>query len=629
MKISNKMVKFVKQYTMKRAIFYIVFLSIIINSIAQQIPLKGVVTVQNSKTYTGQTQYVKNVEAIHPNAKSDVTDDEGKFTLHITGLKPNTQTQIAVILSGIYYDYVVVNERELRDITLGRITPIGVYICKKGELEQRQADMIGINMRKWEERTETDKKRIQKELDDLKSKNDYLNVRYGEIKDSLDIISKNETKILERITEYAKSMVIENLDIKDDHYVKAYDCFSRGELDSVSYYLQEQELELKHQKILQLQEETKKEEGLVALLTEAVRAKKEYSENRLTELLKEWLLLARTYNMKNDYEKTMLYYEKVVSADSLNTDHLHEFAKYLYAIREYAKAENYYLQCLEKYRALEKENPNTYLTDLAQILNDLAVVHWYFKEYHKALEEYEEALEARRKLVAENPKVYLADLAQTLNNMAILHGNIQEFAKAEAEYEEALEIRRTFAAENPKLYFGKVAQTLGNLAILHYDTKEYSKALVEYTEALEINRNLATEDPKNYLESVAGVLNNLGNLHEVMRKYDMALEKYQEALEINRNLAIENPKTYLVNVAETLINLGDLYQNNKEYSKALKEYGEALTIFREFAATNPKVYTADVVWVLNNMSQCYLFIKEYTQAEQYAREALELEETSE
>jgi molybdopterin converting factor small subunit len=210
---------------MKRILFFIINFGIILSSLSQQVQLKGIVTVQNSKTSTGKIQYVKNAEIEHineNNAKTkDVTGDDGKFTLNIKGVKPNTQTQISVIPYGEYADHVVVNKKELQDITLGRVTPLSIYLCKKGELEQRQAEMIGINMRKLEERLEKDKKRLQNELEELKSKNDYLNVRYGQIRDSLDIISKNIDKAFERIKEYAQTMTLENLDDRDGNYVKA------------------------------------------------------------------------------------------------------------------------------------------------------------------------------------------------------------------------------------------------------------------------------------------------------------------------------------------------------------------------------------------------------------------------
>ena len=127
---------------------FIVILGIAVNSAAQQVKLHGVVSVQNSKINTGRTQYVKGAEVEHVNLKNaktgDVTGDDGKFTLDIQGVQPNSQTRISVILHGNYADYVVVNEKEIKDITLGRVLPVGVYICKKGELEERRAEMALI-----------------------------------------------------------------------------------------------------------------------------------------------------------------------------------------------------------------------------------------------------------------------------------------------------------------------------------------------------------------------------------------------------------------------------------------------------------------------------------------------------
>ena len=564
---------------MKKILFFIVIFGITIGAIAQQIPLKGVVTVQNSKTYTGNTQYVKNAEITHPNAKSDVTDDDGKFTLNITGLQKNIQTQIEVTLHGTYRDYVVVNEKELQSITLGRVTPVGIYICKKGELEQRQAEMVGINMQRLEERMDADKIRLQKELEELKQNNDYLNVRYSEIKDSLNIISKNIDNVFERIKEYAQNMVLENLDEREDNYIKAYECFSRGELDSVSYYLPENELNLKHEKVLQLQEEAKKKKELAAILTEAAKAEEEYSENSLSSLIKEWLLLARTYDMRNNYDKTMLYYEKAIQADSLNTDYLIEYANYLYSIREFHKAENYYLQCLKIYRELAEENPQAHLSALANILNSLAVSHKNNHQYSQALVEYEESLEIFRKLIKEDPKERcIADLAMVLNNF-------------------------------------------GNLYLA---TKEYSKALEKLAEALEIRRKLAENNTNDYLFDLSLTLNNLAIGYRNIKEYQKALEKYEEAVAISRNLAEDNPQKYLPYVAIFSANLAIVYHNVKEYTKAEEEYNGALKIFKELAKENPKVYSMYVVMILDNLSRNYLLIKEYTQSEQLAREALEL-----
>ena len=657
---------------MKQTIFFIVIFGIIVQSAAQQIPLKGVVAVQNSKTNTGKTQYVKNAEVTHPNAKNDVTDDDGKFTLNITGLKQNTQTQIAVVLSDFYGDYVVVNEKELRDITLGRVTPICVYVCKRGELEQRQAEMIGINMRKLEERMEADKKRLQNELESLKAKNDYLNARYGEIKDSLNIISKNIDKAFERIKEYAQSMVLENLDDKDNNYINAYNCFAKGELDSVKYYLKDEDLDKKYQKLLLLKAESEKEKELIQILTESVSAKAEYYENGISDLLKEWLLLVQTSAMQNKYEETEMYFMKVIQADTSNVKNRLKFADYLCSVREYAKAETYYRQCFEKYCSLG-ENRDAYMADIAQIFNSLAILHRAVIEYPKALIEFEEALTIYEKLNIENPKTYLIDVARTLNNLANLHLDMKEYSKslekydkalgffhtlaaenpqnyavyfaqiynnsarvhqavkeypkALESYEEALKIRRKLAQDNPKAYLADLAQTLNNLANLHSDMEQYSKAMEEYEEALKIRYLLAEENPKAYVVTVAHTLNNLAILHLENDEYPKALEKMEDALKIYQNLAKENPTAYLYYMAIICRNLAELYQDMKEYPNALEKYKESLKNYNELADKTPKIYLKDIVEVLSNLSWCYILVKEYIQAEQSAREALELDNT--
>jgi tetratricopeptide (TPR) repeat protein len=477
-----------------------------ISSNAQQVQLKGIVTVQNSKTNTGQTQYVKNAEVSHTtdkNAKTkDVTGNDGKFTLTIKGVPLNTQTQITVTLYGDYADYAVVNEKDMKDITLGRVIPVNVYVCKKGELELRLAEMVGINMRKLEERAEKDKKRLQKELDELKLSNNYLNTRYRELKDSLNSIDENIDKAFEKIKEYAQMMILENLDDKDENYVKAYNCFSLGELDSVAYYLSDDYLDNKYEKIVQLQEEAKKEKALAAVLTESARQKEEFSGNSLNDLLKEWLLLARTYDMKNEYEKAKTYYEKAIQADATNANTIFEYANYLHSIREHAEAEKQYLRCLEIHRTLEKENPKAYLPNIAMTFYILGNLHKDLKEYPKALEKYEKALDIRRNLAAENPKA-LPYVAMTLNNLALLHNTTKEYPKSLEEYKEVLEIRRKLAAENPKVHLPYLATTLNNLGILHLNTNEYSTALEEYKEALEILRRLDVENNKAYLPDIA------------------------------------------------------------------------------------------------------------------------------
>jgi hypothetical protein len=95
---------------MKKKYLILLVLSLICGNLhSQQIPLEGVVTVQNSRVNTGKTEYVSDASITHPKAKPTSTDSYGKFRLHITGVGSGTQIGIGVSPKGKYKDYVVVN----------------------------------------------------------------------------------------------------------------------------------------------------------------------------------------------------------------------------------------------------------------------------------------------------------------------------------------------------------------------------------------------------------------------------------------------------------------------------------------------------------------------------------------
>jgi len=591
-----------------------------------QIPLKGVVTVQNSRTNTGKTEFVSHaqIECLQK-AQPKISDSEGKFTLEIQG-KLNEQIAISVTPKGKYENYVVVNEKEIKDLTLGRLTPVSIFICPEGELTQRQAEMVGINMRKLEERFEKDKKRMLKELEELKSKNDFLNSRYEIINDSLSLISKSIDNALEQIKEYAKKMVLENLDDRDDIYVKAYQCFSRGELDSVSYYLKDDELYKKHQKALQWQKEVRKEKELASILTESARQKEENSANSLQELLKEYLLLARTFDMKCDYEKTKDYYEKAINVDTANVEILFEFANYVHKIKEYANAEKYYRKCLQLFRALETTTPKAALADIAATLNNLANLHHNIQEYQNASDEYKEALEIYRILAEDNREFYLPYVATILNNMGVLHRSLKYFSKALSEFEEALAIRKELSNIYPEEYLYDMAVVLNNLGTLHLSIKEYRKASEEFGVALEIYRKLVSDNPKTILPDMAMILYNLAILHRATGDYANTLQEFDEARKIYTGLAEENPKMYLSNVLATLNNLSNISGQLKDYAAAVNYTNQGNEQLLKYQ--NEFDFISKIAQNYSVLSWYYLLSKEFALSEESARRSIELNSSS-
>src|SRR5260221_231599 len=69
-----------------------------------------------------------------------------------------------------------------------------------------------------------------------------------------------------------------------------------------------------------------------------------------------------------------------------------------------------------------------------------------------ARKEYEESLKTFRELARQDPETYLPDVAMTLNNLGILDSDQNRMAEARKEYEEALKIYEAFAKQDPEQF---------------------------------------------------------------------------------------------------------------------------------------------------------------------------------
>ena len=171
---------------------------------------------------------------------------------------------------------------------------------------------------------------------------------------------------------------------------------------------------------------------------------------------------------------------------------------------------------MDIYRKLAKDNPNAYLPNVANTLNNLAILHRNLNQYPAAEKEYNEALEIRRKLAKDNPDAYLPYVAGTLNNLALLHNDLNQFDAAEKEYKEALDIRRKLAKDNPDAYLGNVANTLYNMALLMMkDGQRKEEAKQACQESLDLYTAMAKKAPQRfnqYVDKAQRLLNKINEL---------------------------------------------------------------------------------------------------------------------
>ena len=119
---------------------------------------------------------------------------------------------------------------------------------------------------------------------------------------------------------------------------------------------------------------------------------------------------------------------------------------------------------------------NDFLYQRATLLNNLALLYSNTQRFTESEKMYMEALEIYRRLAKDNPKAYEQDVARTLNNLALLYSDTQRLTESEKIYMEALEIRRRLAKDNPKAYKPLVAVTLGNMSFNAIFMQQYAEA---------------------------------------------------------------------------------------------------------------------------------------------------------
>src|SRR6266404_5952697 len=78
-------------------------------------------------------------------------------------------------------------------------------------------------------------------------------------------------------------------------------------------------------------------------------------------------------------------------------------------------------EALKTYRELAQKEPNTYLPEVAQTLNNLGIVDIAQNRAEEARKAFEEALKIYRLLEQKNPESYLPEVAQMLNNLRLIH----------------------------------------------------------------------------------------------------------------------------------------------------------------------------------------------------------------
>jgi tetratricopeptide (TPR) repeat protein len=245
-------------------------------------------------------------------------------------------------------------------------------------------------------------------------------------------------------------------------------------------------------------------------------------------------------------------------------------ACYCYQRAFYNDAERYLIHALR----LHEQRTEANLSDIAEVLNILALVYGEQGRYQEGEALHQRVLEIRER----EQGTEHAETATALNNLALCFSKQGKYQEAEKLYQRVLAIEEVAVDTDPL----NRAVTFNNLATLYYRQGKYQQAEIFYQRTLSIEENILDPDDPDLALS----LNNLAALYEELGNYREARTLYKRSLSIReRSLGREHPA-----IAQSFNNLAGIYMIQGKYSEAKEYYQRALEIYEKiFASNHPEI----------------------------------------
>ena len=315
-----------------------------------------------------------------------------------------------------------------------------------------------------------------------------------------------------------------------------------------------------------------------------------------------------------DNEKAGDYIETRAELDTINGKWQYDAGYYFYQQKQFTKAEPFFLRALDFYRVGAELYPEDYEYDLANVLEDYALLCDLTQRLSESEEMHFEALEIFRKLEKNDPETYAPIIAYTLINLGSLYEKARLFSESESTYIEAVKIFNELSDENYIQHKDNLAMLLGNLANVYSNTPYLSKANDLYNRAIDIYKELIEEKSKDYEIDLARTQYNLVALYYQQERYKESEALFLESAEVYKKRAKENPQAYEPELAQIYASLASLYSTTEEIPKSIDMLNNSFDIYIRLVEVDSVAYEPDVaelfclhgnlLYGLNRFSEC-------------------------
>ena len=381
---------------MKRIATLLILIVCSLTMVAQNVAQRGVTYRYNGKhprTPMGGV-YIKPVTA----ANGVVSDEtNGTFTLTLQKLKMGSRIgSVRVTKQGM----MVFNQQAVDEWNV-RQEPLRLILCDANEFQRQKKNLIAIGERQA-------KKKYDKQLTELKKKNQDQQLQLDDYYNKLDSLEKNYQNALQHMDEYADVFARIDESEVDTVAQRAIELFHKGDIQTAIQMLESQDylgrLTKANTTIAQAE----------ALISTAERAKALAEQDKEKDLQAIKTLISG-YKLSNDWEKAGKLLKGL--ADNLKTYEVTwEYAEFCYNQNDLAEAETYYHKCMDmlgQLQGVEKE------VQLEKLQNNLAVIYSLTQRFAESEAMYKASLSICKRLVKDNPQAYEADLAMLYNNLQL------------------------------------------------------------------------------------------------------------------------------------------------------------------------------------------------------------------
>ncbi len=266
------------------------------------------------------------------------------------------------------------------------------------------------------------------------------------------------------------------------------------------------------------------------------------------------------------------YYSYSRDNEKARANNKYILACMLYKTNALEEAEKLHLQARQIRRTLCGSGDPNNIARYAVSCYQLGYLWFRMGNIGQAREIYTEGIGILKELVRTEP-MYNTNLALILNNMAVLLQHQKDYDRAEECFAEAVGISRELALDGTTSSLGFLAMEMLNYAKFLLEARDWNAAEPLYRETVDLYRQLCLRDIKfrpdlalaKYYQAVA-----LETVDE-----EAALQQHLQVLQLRRELALRNPEARKADLGYSNFAVGRLLQRRdpqgaKEYLQQAK-----------------------------------------------------------